>query len=64
MSEQLITAKQAALRLGICYRSFNSYRPRLVAKGLQEVRVGRSRKFRQASLDRLIEKAAENGVPL
>ncbi len=64
MPEQLLTAKQAANRLGICYRTFNSYRPRLVAKGLQEVTVGRTRKFRQASLDRLIEKAAENGVAL
>jgi len=64
MAEQLLTAKQAALRLGICYRSFNSYRPRLVAKGLQEVVVGRSRKFRQASLDKLIEKAAESGAAL
>ena len=64
MVEQLLTAKEAALRLGICYRTFNSYRPRLVAKGLQEVTVGRSRKFRQASLDRLIQQAAENGVAL
>ena len=64
MSEQLLTAKEVATRLGICYRTFNEYRPRLVAKGLQEVTVGRSRKFRQASLDRLIQKAAESGVAL
>ena len=64
MSERLLTAKEVATRLGICYRSFNSYRPRLVAKGLQEVVIGRSRKFRQESLDRLIQKAAESGVAL
>ena len=64
MSEQLLTAKEASSRLGICYRTFNEYRPRLVAKGLQEVTIGRSRKFRQASLDRLIQKAAESGVAL
>ena len=64
MSEQLLTAKEVATRLGICYRSFNSYRPRLVAKGLQEVVVGRSRKFRQASLDKLIQKAAAEGIAL
>ncbi|HPD48661.1 MAG TPA: hypothetical protein P5279_17460 [Anaerohalosphaeraceae bacterium] len=64
MSEQLLTAKQAAKRLGVCYRYFNTLRPRLVAKGLQQVTVGRSRKFREASLDSLIQKAAEQGVPL
>lgn len=64
MSEQLLTAKEVAKKLGICYRSFNAWRPRLVAKGLQEVVVGRSRKFRQASLDILIARAAEQGVPL
>ncbi len=64
MSEQLLTAKEVATRLGICYRTFNEYRPRLVAKGLQEVVVGRSRKFRQESLDRLIRRAAESGVSL
>ncbi len=64
MSERLLTAKEVATRLGICYRSFNAWRPRLVAKGLQEVVVGRSRKFRQASLDRLIQKAAAEGIAL
>lgn len=64
MSEQLLTAKEVAMRLGVCYRTFNAYRPRLVAKGLQEVVIGRSRKFRQESLDRLIQKAAESGVAL
>lgn len=64
MSEQLLTAKEVAMRLGVCYRTFNEYRPRLVAKGLQEVVIGRSRKFRQESLDRLIQKAAESGVGL
>ncbi len=64
MGEQLLTAKEASRRLGICYRTFNEYRPRLVAKGLQEVFVGKSRKFRQASLDRLIKQAAESGVAL
>ena len=64
MAEQLLTAKQAATRLGVCYRTFNEYRPRLVAKGLQEVFVGKSRKFRQASLDRLIQKAAAEGTAL
>ncbi len=62
MSEQLLTAKQSAQRLGICYRTFNAWRPRLVAKGLQEVFVGKSRKFRQASLDKLIQQAAETKI--
>jgi len=64
VSEQLLTAKEVARKLGICYRSFNAWRPRLVAKGLQEVTVGRSRKFRQASLDGLIARAAEEGKAL
>ena len=64
MSERLLTAKEVAMRLGVCYRTFNAWRPRLVAKGLQEVFVGKSRKFRQASLDRLIQQAAESGVAL
>ncbi len=64
MSEQLLTAKEASRRLGICYRTFNAYRPRLVAKGLQEVFVGKSRKFRQASLDGLIQKAAAEGTAI
>ena len=61
MPEQLLKLDEAARRLGISRRQFYRLRARFVAKGLQEVRVGQFRKYREQSLDCLIQRAAENG---
>ncbi len=61
MPETLLKLNETARRLGISRRQFYRLRPRFIAKGLQEVRVGQFRKYREASLDHVIQKAAENG---
>jgi predicted DNA-binding transcriptional regulator AlpA len=64
MPERLLNLNETAKRLGISRRQFYKLRPRLIAKGLQEVRVGHRRGYREASLDVLIRKAAETGTGL
>jgi hypothetical protein len=63
--EQLLTKQQAAEQLGMKPRSFDRIKAHLIAnKGLQEIRIGRSKKYRQASIDRMIARAAEKGTSL
>jgi hypothetical protein len=62
--ECLLNRYEAANVLRISYRSFARIKPSLIANGLQEIRVGHSKMYRQASLDRLIVRAAEKGIPL
>lgn len=64
MSERLLKLGETADRLGISRRQFYRLRPRLVAKGLQEVAIGKCKKYRESSLDSLIKSAAENGRSL
>lgn len=62
--ERLLTRSEVAGRLGIRPRTFSRHKARLVAEGLQPVKVGLHDKFRESSLDRLIRDAAENGTAL
>jgi len=64
MSERLLKLCETAERLAISRRQFYRLRPRLVAKGLQEITIGKCRKYREASLDNIIRKAAEEGQDL
>ncbi len=64
MAELLLNAKQASRRLGLSLRSFYRYRHKLIARGLQAVRAGRRITYREASIDRLIQNAAENEASL
>lgn len=59
MAERLLSRKEAAQRLSMSSRSFTRHRPKLVALGLQAVQVGQYPKYREASLDRLIQQLAE-----
>lgn len=61
MAEKLLSRKEAANRLGISPRSFSRHRAKLMALGLQAVQIGQYPKFREASLDRLIERLADQG---
>ncbi|MHC4618588.1 MAG: helix-turn-helix transcriptional regulator [Planctomycetota bacterium] len=61
MCERLLRLNEVAERLGISRRQFYRLRPQLIAKGLQEVKIGHRRRYREASLDVLIRKAAETG---
>lgn len=60
MAELLLNAKQSAQRLGLSLRSFYRYRHKLIARGLQAVRAGRRITYREHSIDRIIQNAAEN----
>jgi len=62
MPERLLQLNETARRLGISRRQFYRLRPRLIAKGLQQVTVGKFRKYREASLDKLIVEASETGM--
>jgi hypothetical protein len=64
MAERLLQLGEVAKRLGGSKRQFYRLRPRLIARGLQEITVGQHRKYRERSLDLLIQNAAENGHAL
>ncbi len=64
MAEQLLSISKVSQRLSVSRRQFYRLRPRLIARGLQEVTIGHQRKFREASLDEMIRKAAEMGTAL
>ena len=64
MAELLLSAKQASQRLGLSLRSFYRYRHKLIALGLQKVQAGKRLTYREASIDKLIENAAEHEEPL
>ena len=64
MSEKLLGIAEVARRLDISKRQVYRLLPRLIARGLQPVQLGRLRKFRQVSLDRMISQAAEKEEPL
>lgn len=65
MSEKLITKVEAAEMLGMKLRTFEKLKAKLIAnKGLQMVKVSKSHRFRKASLEKIIKKAAENGTDI
>jgi hypothetical protein len=59
MAERLISRKEAAERLSMSCRSFCRHKAKLTALGLQVVQVGQYPKYRESSLDRLIQRLAE-----
>jgi predicted DNA-binding transcriptional regulator AlpA len=60
MSEQLLNIDQVAMRLGVVRKTVERHLLKLRANGLQQVGFGtRSIRFREASLDNLIKRAAE-----
>ena len=61
MAERLLTRKEAANRLSMSSRSFSRHKAKLMALGLQAVQIGQYPKFRESSLDKLIQRIAENG---
>lgn len=61
MPDHLLTPEQVAERLGISRSQFYRLKPVLIARGLQQVVVVHRKKYREASLDRLIEKVAVQG---
>lgn len=62
MSEKLLTLDDVANRLRVVRRSVYRHLATLKAKGLQQVPMGtRSIRFRETSLNRIIERAAERG---
>ena len=64
MAETLLSIKEASRRLGISIRSFHRHRKKLIAVGLQIVRLGQRVTVREGSIDRIIRLAAERDEPL
>ena len=61
MSERLLSRLETAQRLNMSTRSLSRHKARLMALGLQAVQIGQYPKFRESSLDRLIQRMADNG---
>jgi len=59
MPEQLLSRDEAASRMGVCRPTFYKVLPRLKALGLQEIKIGRRRLFRESTLDKAIVRLAE-----
>ena len=64
MAERLLDIKETAARLGISVRSFHRHRTKLIAVGLQIVRLGQRVTVREGSIDAVIRYAAEREEPL
>ena len=63
-TEKLLNPNEAAVKLGISRPSFYKLKTKLIAKGMKKVRVGKSDKYLESSLDVLIRKSAEAEKPL
>ena len=61
MSERFLNHKQVAERLCMSSRSFYRRRAKFIALGLQMVKIGQGIKYREASLDKLIQTLSEQG---
>lgn len=61
MPERLLSRLETAQRLNMSTRSLSRHKARLMALGLQAVQIGQYPKFRELSLDKLIQKLAEDG---
>lgn len=59
--EELLTVRDVAGRLRVSVRQFYRLRAKLIARGLQEVTVGQQKRYRKASLNRLIQQAGVTG---
>ncbi len=58
MEEQLLTPREVAKRLMVSTRTLNRNRAKLLAHGLQIVRIGKTVKYRKSSLDEAIRSLA------
>ncbi len=61
MAEKLLSKLETASRLSMTIRTFDRYKPKLIARGLQPVKIGGYLKYRESSLDKIISKTAETG---
>jgi hypothetical protein len=61
MAEKLLSRKDTAQRLAMSTRTFARHKAKLIALGLQVVKIGQYVKFREASLDKLIQRLSEDG---
>lgn len=59
MSEQLLTPTEVYKKLRISRSKFYRIRAKLIANGLQTVKIDGSVKYLESSLDRMILRAAE-----
>lgn len=59
MAEQLLSPTDVYKKLRISRAKFYRIRAKLIANGLQVVKIEGSIKYRQSSLDRMIARAAE-----
>ena len=64
MPEQLLKPMEVADRLKLSRTAFYAARPKLIAKGLKAVQLGKHIKYLESSLDRIIQTAVENDTPL
>lgn len=65
MPEKLLTSLQVAERLSLSLRHFYRLEPYLIAKwGLERAIIGRSKRYTEISVDRLIRKAVKEEIKI
>jgi hypothetical protein len=64
MAENLLTTSDILKKIRVSRATFYRFRGRLIANGLKTIKVGTYTKYLESSLDRLIQKCAEEGRPL
>ena len=61
LRERLLSRNHVAERLNISPRTFSRYKAKLIALGLQPAKLGQYEKFREASVDGLIQQLIKIG---
>jgi predicted DNA-binding transcriptional regulator AlpA len=64
MPEQLLTPTEVSKKLRISRSKFYRIRAKLIANGLQKVKIDGSTKYLESSIDRMIIRAAETETDL
>lgn len=64
MNENYLTAEQVAGKLNIGKTTFYAHLPKLMARGLKRIVIGRQVRYFESTLEKVLEKAAENESPI
>lgn len=65
MTERVLSVDQVAMKLSISKSHAENILPKLITRGLQQIKVSpRCVRYRELSLDNLIKSAAERGETL
>lgn len=64
MKENYLTAAEVAGKLKIGKTTFYAHLPKMMARGLKRIVIGRQVRYFESTLEKMLEKAAENENPI